>query len=421
MELPLSKSRRMPVEEFDTRIVLSHAAKQARERGYQNFPIIDVDSHHIEYEHLAEILQYMDDPVMRQLIEASTISGYRGVGAIPGALGYQDHGGRVMREPLRRMEKVDPGPKHRDITLTHRWMDSMGIDMAIMFPTPMLHLGMHPQVEVEVAMAYAYNRWLCERILEPDDRIRSMLYLPFNDPAATYRFVKEFTGKKGVVGFMVTSNRYRPVHHNDYMKTYALMEEANMPLAFHGAYNWNDQGLSLVNRFISAHALGFVWHNLVHLTNWVINGIPERFPKLKVVWIESGLAWLPFIMQRLDNEYMMRTADAPELTKLPSEYITDMFYTNQPMEKVGDMDLLKTTFRVTKAETQLLYSSDYPHWDFDLPSVIYDLPFLNEQQKRQILGGNALKFFDMDPPKKKLAVMDGVATADRFPKMQAAE
>ena len=169
MELPLSNSRRMQVEEFDTRIVLSHAAKQARERGYQNFPIIDVDSHHIEYEHLAEILQYMDDPVMRQLIEASTISGYRGVGAIPGALGYQDHGGRVMREPLRRMEKIDPGPKHRDVTLTHRWMDSMGIDMAIMFPTPMLHLGMHPQVEVEVAMAYAYNRWLCERILEPDD------------------------------------------------------------------------------------------------------------------------------------------------------------------------------------------------------------------------------------------------------------
>jgi predicted TIM-barrel fold metal-dependent hydrolase len=270
-------------------------------------------------------------------------------------------------------------------------------------------------------MAYAYNRWLVEKILADSPRIRTMLYLPFNDPSATYRFVKEFAGKKGVVGFMVTSNRYRPVHHNDYMKTYALMEEAGLPLAFHGAYNWNDQAVSLVNRFISAHALGFVWHNLVHLTNWVINGIPERFPKLKVVWIESGLAWLPFIMQRLDNEYMMRTADAPELKKLPSEYITDMWYTNQPMEKTGDMDLIKTTFRVTKAETQLLYSSDYPHWDFDLPSVIYDLPFLNEQQKRQILGGNALKFFGMAPPKKKLAQIDGVAPAESFPKMHAAE
>src|SRR5262245_56726434 len=107
MELPLSNSRRMPVEEFDTRIALSHAAKQARERGFQNFPILDVDSHHIEYEHLPEILSYMEDPVLRQLIQASIISGYRGVGAIPGALGYQDNGGRILREPLRRLEKVE--------------------------------------------------------------------------------------------------------------------------------------------------------------------------------------------------------------------------------------------------------------------------------------------------------------------------
>ena len=405
MELPLSHHRRMSVEEFDTRIVLAHAAKQARERGYQNFPIIDVDLHHFETEHFSEIVKYIDDPVIRQLLEASSIAGYRGVGALPAGLGYQDYGGRIMREPLRKLERTEPKP-HRDVTLTRRWMDSMGVDIAILFPTPMLHLGLHPQVEVEVALSNAYNHWLVEHVLADEPRIRSMLYLPFNDPAATYRVVKEFTGKPGVVGFMVTSNRYRPVHHNDYMKTYALLEEANLPLAFHGAYNWNDQSLLMVNRFISAHALGFVWHNLVHLTNWVINGIPERFPKLKVLWIESGLAWLPFIMQRLDNEYMMRTADAPELKRLPSEYIRDMYYTNQPMEKTGDMALLETTFRVIKAETQLLYSSDYPHWDFDLPSVIYDLPFLNEAQKRQILGGNALRVFGMDAPKTKLAVMD---------------
>jgi uncharacterized protein len=395
----------MSVDEFDTRIVLSHAAKQARERGYQNFPIIDVDSHHFESESFPEIVKYIEDPVIRQLLEASTIAGYRGVGALPASLGYQDYGGRIMREPLRRLERTEPKP-HRDITLTRRWMDSMGVDMAILFPTPMLHLGLHPQVEVEVALSHAYNRWLVEHVLAEEPRIRTMLYLPFNDPAATYRAVKEFTGKPGVVGFMVTSNRYRPVHHNDYMKTYALLEESNLPIAFHGAYNWNDQSMLMVNRFISAHALGFVWYNLVHLTNWVINGLGERFPKLKVLWIESGLAWLPFIMQRLDNEYMMRTADAPALKKLPSDYIRDMYFTNQPMEKTGDMALLETTFRVIKAETQLLYSSDYPHWDFDLPSVIYDLPFLNEAQKRAILGGNALRVFGMNPPKGKLAVMN---------------
>jgi predicted TIM-barrel fold metal-dependent hydrolase len=49
------------------------------------------------------------------------------------------------------------------------------------------------------------------------------------------------------------------------------------------------------------------------------------------------------------------------------------------------------------AETQLMFSSDYPHWDMDLPSTIYDLPFLSEQGKRNILGGNALRLFGLDP------------------------
>ena len=75
----------------------------------------------------------------------------------------------------------------------------------------------------------------------------------------------------------------------------------------------------------------------------------------------------------------------------------DMFFSSQPME-MTDMGALETTFRMIKADTQLLYSSDYPHWDFDLPSTIYDLPFLDEQAKRNILGGNAMRVFNLTLP-----------------------
>ena len=154
--------------------------------------------------------------------------------------------------------------------------------------------------------------------------------------------------------------------------------------------------MTMMNKFISVHAHRLRFYNMVHMTNWVLNALPERFPKLKVIWIESGLAWLPFMIQRLDNEYMMRSSECPALKKLPGEYITDMFYTSQPMEIPRDMSLLEATFKCIKAESQLLYSSDYPHWDFDLPSTIYDLPFLKEKAKRDILGGNAVKLFKLD-------------------------
>ena len=401
VDLPLSDQRSMSVAEFDTTKLLAHASRQAKEREFGKFPIIDVDSHHYESESMAEILEYMDDPVLRQLAQSAGQANAKSNGVLPTGVGYQDMGGRVTRYPLRRMEKAE-GDKHRDVTLTKRWMDAMGVDVAVMFPSPMLQLGVHPQVEVEVALAKAYNRWLTERVLAHEPRIRSMLYLPFNDPDASFRMVQEMGRKPGVVGFMVTAARYRPVQHNSYMRTYALLEEMNLPLAFHAAYNWNDQSMAMLNRFISVHALGFVFHNMVHLTNWLINGLPERFPKLKLIFIESGLAWLPFMMQRLDNEYMMRSSEAPALKRLPSEYMREMFFTSQPMEKT-DMGALETTMRMIKAETQLLYSSDYPHWDFDLPSMIYDLPFLSETAKRNILGGNAIRLFNLKLPAQKLA------------------
>ncbi len=401
MDLPLSDFRRMAVEEFDTTKLLAHAATQAAERGYKNFPIVDVDSHHYESESLNEILGYMDDPVLQQLAMSASQTGMRHVGVLPSGVGYQDMGGRVMRYALRRIEKTSGDP-HRDITLSKRWMDAMGTDIAVMFPTPMLTLGLHPQVEVEVALARAYNRWLCERVLAHEPRLRSMLYLPFNDAEACYRMVKEFGEVKGVCGFMVTAARHRPVHHNSYMKTYALLEEMGLPLGFHAGYNWNEQSMEMMNKFISVHAIGFVFYNMVHLTNWIVNGLPERFPKLKVLWIESGLAWVPFMMQRLDNEYMMRTSEAPALKRRPSDYMREMFFSSQPME-MTDMGAIEQTFRMIKAETQLLYSSDYPHWDFDLPSTIYDLPFLSEQAKRNILGGNAIRAFNLKLPAGKLA------------------
>lgn len=406
--------RDLASEEFDTRTLLRNAAEQAIVRKYEDFLIVDTDSHHYETEAFKEIAEYIEDPVLRH--EAKYQGTSRGGITSEGGM-YQEIGGRITRYPQRKNEKVPPTP-HRDITLMQRWMDPMGVDMAVMFPTPMLNLSSCPRIQVEVALSKAYNRWLCDKILDKDPRIKSMLYLPFHDPEASYEIVKEFVGRKGVIGFMLTSTHYRANYDNAYMKTYAALQEANLPLGFHAAFTWSDQSLQLCNRFIGVHALGFSWCNMLHMTNWVTNGMPERFPKLKTIWIESGLAWIPFLMQRLDNEFMMRTSDCALLKRKPSDYMREMFYTSQPMEMVDNRKALELTFEMIKADTQLLWSSDYPHWDMDLPSTIYDLPFISEEAKRNILGGNAQRLFNLDPvwsPVKlaRKAARAGAGGADR--------
>jgi predicted TIM-barrel fold metal-dependent hydrolase len=280
-------------------------------------------------------------------------------------------------------------------------MDAMSVDYSCLFPTGMLNVGLHPQKEMEVEICWAYNRWLTENILpQCDNRFYSMLSLPFSDPDASLRHVETFGDRPGVKGFMVTTVRTLQVNDNAYMKVYRAMEERGLSLAFHSGPNWGEPVFRACNRFLSVHALGFSFYNILHCTNWVINGMGERFPKLPILWVEGGLAWVPFLMQRLDHEYMLRSSECPLLKKKPSDYMRDMYYSTQPME-VQDMEALETTFRMINAETQLLYSSDYPHWDFDLPSTISDLPFLSEKAKHNILGGTAARLFKLPPRNEK--------------------
>jgi hypothetical protein len=378
---------------YDTRLHLENAKRQAIERNFKDILIVDSDAHQLnEMTYFQDIAKYLDDEVLRYEV----FHGEGGKLMYPGFRGpqHQSIAGRLTRYRNEDQEDLtaDVPP---EVEFSRREMNAIGIDYQVVFPTALLALGMHPDPNIETAMAWAYTRWLTEEILPHAPHVKTMVYLPMNQPDECVRFVERFAETPGVVGFMVTSARYKPVHDNAYMRLYGTLQERGLPLCFHAIYHQQERMFEGMNKFLSVHALGFIFYNLVHITNMVINGIPERFPKLKLLWIESGLAWIPFLMQRLDNEYKMRTSEAPLLKKLPSDYMREMFYTSQPIEN-GDNDLLEMTLRTMNAETQLLFSSDYPHWDFNLPSTIYDLPFLAEEAKRRILGQNAWDLFQLD-------------------------
>jgi len=198
-----------------------------------------------------------------------------------------------------------------DVILTRRAMDSLGIETGGVPDTDAVSRHAS-QPEMEVWLGGAYNRWLIERILSGDDRIKSLVYLPFNTPEEAERTVEELGDKKGVIGFCVTSTRNKPVHHNDYIAP--LRHDRGSAASrwpFTPAIIGRIPRLRPSTGFSGMHALGFVWCNMVHMTNWVLTGFQKRFPKLKTLWVESGLAWVPFLMQRLDDQYLMRPSEAP--------------------------------------------------------------------------------------------------------------
>ncbi len=132
-----TRFRDVDLTTFDTTVALEHASNQAKQRHYEDFLIVDVDSHHYETESFKEIAEFIEDPVLRH---EAKYQGFSGGGINIGKGSYQEMGGRIVRYRARKKEIVPPHP-HRDITLMRRWMDAMGTDIACMFPTPMLNLA----------------------------------------------------------------------------------------------------------------------------------------------------------------------------------------------------------------------------------------------------------------------------------------
>src|SRR6267154_2487634 len=182
----------------DTRDILAHATRQAE--SHEDYFLIDND-------------------VIRQMGQANAERpGGANVSLLnnqPGIL-HQHAWGRIPHQQAL-LERVEKKGSHHFTELARRSMDALGLDYQVVFPTPMLTLGMHPQDDIEAALGQAYNKWLVERILPEDDRLKGMIYLPFNTPEACEEQVKKYAHVDSIIGYSVCSTRNKAVHHNSYM------------------------------------------------------------------------------------------------------------------------------------------------------------------------------------------------------------
>jgi predicted TIM-barrel fold metal-dependent hydrolase len=275
-------------------------------------------------------------------------------------------------------------------------LDGCGVDRAILLGGNMLGLGALPDADLAAVAAAAYNDWLSDRWLGFDRRFRGALVVAPQDPKQAAGEIDRAGDRPGMVEVMLPlTNILMGDRH--YYPIYEAAVRHGLPVTVHlnsvdGVFVKGPPVAGGVFTYYTEWhaALTEVFHaNVISL---VCQGVFERFPSLRLVIAEGGFAWLPDVMWRLDRNYRALRDEVPWLRRLPSEYIVDhLRFTTQPLPEPRRKEHLAALCDVIEAGRTLLFSSDYPHWDFDDP--LHALSRLPPDIRGRVRGESARELF----------------------------
>ncbi|MBI4490965.1 MAG: amidohydrolase [Deltaproteobacteria bacterium] len=316
---------------------------------------------------------------------------------------YLEEPFRSRRRPFHIQDNWDRGLRGKlgssapDAETWLKAMDKEGIDVAVLYPTAALSIGTVREADFAAALCRAYNDFVYDRFVRQSDRLKGVAIVPFQTVHEAVRELNRAATKLGMVAVMLPAVGLRtPLGCQEYWPIYEEAERLNVALGVHAGPRGASQfGLDLFDRFIEVHTICHPFGQMAQLTSIFCNGVPEKFPRLRIAFLEAGCGWVPYWMERLDEEYEKRNDELPLLKAKPSEYMRSgrIFYSFEPDE--GTVPYVIDRM----GEDVLLYASDFPHWDSGYPHTVkkvVERQDISEGQKKKLLGENARRFYNLD-------------------------
>jgi uncharacterized protein len=251
-------------------------------------------------------------------------------------------------------------------------MDAEGIETAVNYPTSLLGASDIPDITSTRAVCSSYNDWFAAtyRATSPD-RLKAMAIVPLADPPHAVREARRAIDDLGAVGVMVQPYVGNNVHLCDeaFDELWATLQELGRPVGVHGSRHTCPPKLTSADfcNFARFYALSHPFQQMLAMGDLVLGGVFDRFPSLKVVFLESGVGWMPHYIDRLDEAYVSVREDWTDdrflLTRKPSEYLRsgNCWFACEP-----DEPNLSTTVDWL-GQDQVIFASDYPHFDAKFP------------------------------------------------------
>jgi hypothetical protein len=357
-------------------------------------PVIDVDVHH-QPDHDSELLPYVprrSREAVRAMLERGTPLDARG--ALP-FVALSNGGNRLDTI-------VEGGPRSGASyeMLRDQCLDPWGTVRCLLTYNVGEH-GSHLNPYVSTDLCRAANDWTIDCWLERDPRLYTGITVSGMLPDEAAQEVARLAGHPRMACVLLSGNPLaRPLGDPLYHPIYAAAAEAGLPIATHvglavpASVRAVGGTMSTASEFASA---GYV-AGCQHVSSFIVHGVFEKFPNLRLILNEFGLSWLPTVMWNLDREVDLLRTESPWVKRLPSEYIRGfMKLSTQPLETSTDgRALIELLATVDGIEDIICFSSDYPHYTMDdfnfaarvLPDEWYRKAFF--ENGRDVLGWHDL-------------------------------
>ena len=385
--------------------------------GKHGYHVIDADGHVAESG--TRVLPYVDQPFrdrLEHLIEwrrQNTGAGHMSPVDIP----YNDLAQGYERTGRRLLGTTDVGDNltasfqifgtktgfHREMregagndpTVTREDLTELGIDQAVWFPTQLTSIVALREPEYEAAVARGYNRWVGEFCAAQPGQFYAVAIVPHCDPELAAIEIERVGKEDWCVG--VTSCLTMPdklPDHPYFDPIYRACEEHDLAICVHSGTDrppYAPARNELSDNYFLLHMTGHPWQQMRAMAAIIGGGVYERYPTLRFAHLESGCGWVPYWMERMDSNAEKLAYTVPYLKAKPSEHVTG----GRCFVSFEADEALLPAFASVIGEDQLVYASDYPHYDANLDAVpeLVARTDLTDGQKRKFLADNARRLF----------------------------
>ena len=248
-------------------------------------------------------------------------------------------------------------------------------------------------VDESIVIASAANDYYIQEWLPIDKRLRYAIVVPSQDPTAAAAEIRR-VGKHDQVCAVAVPPTALALGNRYWWPIYQAAQDFDLPILLHvsgaeGIYAGAPMpagGLpdTYIERYVTLSQAAEA-----NLASLIMNGIFERFGKLRVLFVEYGFVWPLAAMLRMDRLWRGLRHEVPWVTKSPIDYINEhVWFTTQPLEEPADPRDLEKIVKMIGVDN-LCFSTDYPHWDNDMP--MQSLRMLAPSDRDRIMRHNARK------------------------------